>query len=218
MSASPPHAEASQKNSARSEHVQIVYYHVLHGLAAEQQQVLPTSPVRLKSPTRSSPAPTGSTPFTVVIRLSLLSSRAGRQSKIAASSQIKHEAREKRGGGTQPCCQGLPPKYSFTCWRMHCLDANRIHLPSQWPQQQWCKMKLTLMYLMRAARRRNTAGVVPAGAAGCKTTCRRPSTLVFFACSSGWPSKGSAGWAGAAPLGAASVIWIECKQSPPPYL
>ena len=120
-----------------------------HGLAAEHQQVLPTSPVRLKSPTRSSPAPTGSTPFTVVIRLSLLSSRAGRQSKIAGSSQIKHEAREKRGGGTQPCCQGLPPKYSFTCWRMHCLDANRIHLPSQWPQQQWCKMKLTLMYLMR---------------------------------------------------------------------
>ena len=67
-----------------------------------------------------------------------------------------------------------------------------------------------------AARRRNTAGVVPAGAAGCKTTCRRPSTLVFFACSSGWPSKGSAGWAGAAPLGAASVIWMVCKQSPPP--
>ena len=170
----------------------------LHGLAAEHQEVLPTSPVRLKSPTRSSPAPTGSTPFTVVIKLSLLSSRAGRQSKFAASSQIKHEAREERGGGTQPCCQGLPPKYSFTCWRMHCLDANRIHLPSQWTQQQWCKMKLTLIS-ERAARRRNTAGVVPAGAAGCKTTCRRPSTLVFFACSSGWPSKGSAGWAGAAP-------------------
>ena len=122
-SASPPHAETSQKISARSEHVQIVYYHVLHGLAAEQQQVLPTSPVRLKSPTRSSPAPTGSTPFTVVIRLSLLSSRAGRQSKIAASSEIKHDACIMRGGGTQPCCQGLPPKYSFTCWRMHCLDS-----------------------------------------------------------------------------------------------
>ena len=138
---------AHKKNQHDLKSFRLVHHHVHHHHHEELQHGLLPWPVRLKSPTRSSPASTTSTPFTVVIRLSLLSSRAGRQSKIAAPTQVLHEASRSVRRRHRACCLGLPPKHSFTCWRKHCLGANRTTCLPQRPQQQWCSMKLSFIKL-----------------------------------------------------------------------